>query len=277
MPRFAANVSLLYTEYPFLDRFAAAAQDGFAAVECLFPYAYAPADVAARLQAQGLQQVLMNAPPGDWDAGERGIACLPGREAEFRAGFARALEYAQVLQCSRIHVLAGVLPPQADLAAVRAAYLANLAWAADQAARAGQRVLIEPINTRDFPGYFLQRQDQAHAIVQAVAAPNLQVQFDLYHCQIMEGDVASKIRAYLPSGRVGHVQIAGVPGRHEPDVGELNYPYLFGVLDEVSTQCGWDGWVGCEYRPQRGAVPGGTRSGLGWLRGHGQPVPKIGG
>ncbi|MDH4449397.1 MAG: hydroxypyruvate isomerase family protein [Rhodoferax sp.] len=277
MPRFAANVSLLYTEYPFLDRFAAAAQDGFAAVECLFPYAYAPADVAARLQAHGLQQVLMNAPPGDWDAGERGIACLPGREAEFRAGFARALEYAQALQCSRIHVLAGVLPPQADLAAVRAAYLANLAWAADQAARAGQRVLIEPINTRDFPGYFLQRQDQAHAIVQAVAAPNLQVQFDLYHCQIMEGDVASKIRAYLPTGRVGHVQMAGVPGRHEPNVGELNYPYLFGVLDEVSTQCGWDGWVGCEYRPQRGAVPGGTRNGLGWLRGHGQPVPKIGG
>nr|WP_315463184.1 2-oxo-tetronate isomerase [uncultured Rhodoferax sp.] len=265
MPRFAANLSLLYNEHPFLDRFAAAAHDGFTAVEFLFPYAFAPADIAAQLHAHGLQQVLMNAPPGDWDAGERGIACLPGREAEFRSGFARALDYAGVLECPRIHVLAGLVPQGADPAALEAVYCANLAWAAGQAAATGRQVLIEPINTRDFPGYLLQRQDQAHAIVQAVGAPNLKVQFDLYHCQIMEGDVATKIRHYLPTGRVGHIQIAGVPGRHEPDVGELNYPYLLGVIDEVSAACGWEGWVGCEYRPRRGVVPGATRDGLGWL------------
>jgi len=266
MPRFAANLSLLYNEHPFLDRFAAAAQDGFKGVEFLFPYAFAAADIAAQLQALGLQQVLMNAPPGDWDAGERGIACLTGREAEFRTGFASALEYARVLECPRIHVLAGLVPPGSDLAELEAVYTSNLAWAAGQAAATGKQVLIEPINTRDFPGYFLQRQEQAHALVQSVGAPNLKVQFDLYHCQIMEGDVATKIREYLPTGNVGHFQIAGVPGRHEPDVGELNYPYLLDVIDEVSAACGWDGWVGCEYRPRRGVVPGATREGLGWLQ-----------
>ena len=266
MPRFAANLSLLYNEHPFLDRFAAAAADGFKGVEFLFPYAFAVKELAARLQTHGLQQVLLNAPPGDWDAGERGIAALPGREAEFQAGFARALEYAHALDCPRIHVLAGVLPPGADPAACHATYLRNLQWAAAQAASVGRAVLVEPINTRDFPGYLLQTQAQAHAIVQAVGAPNLQVQFDLYHCQIMEGDVATKIREYLPTGRVGHFQIAGVPGRHEPDVGELNYPYLLDVIDEVSAACGWDGWVGCEYRPRRGVVPGATREGLGWLQ-----------
>lgn len=266
MPRFAANLSLLYNEHPFLDRFAAAAQDGFKGVEFLFPYAFAAADIAAQLQALGLQQVLMNAPPGDWDAGERGIACLPGREAEFRTGFSSALEYARVLECPRIHVLAGLVPPGSDLAELEAVYTSNLAWAAGQAAATGKQVLIEPINTRDFPGYFLQRQEQAHALVQSVGAPNLKVQFDLYHCQIMEGDVATKIREYLPTGNVGHFQIAGVPGRHEPDVGELNYPYLLDVIDEVSAACGWDGWVGCEYRPRRGVVPGATREGLGWLQ-----------
>jgi hydroxypyruvate isomerase len=266
MPRFAANLSLLYNEHPFLDRFGAAAQDGFQGVEFLFPYAFAAADIAAQLQAHGLQQVLMNAPPGDWDAGERGIACLPGREAEFCTGFASALEYARVLDCPRIHVLAGLVPPGADPVELEAVYTSNLLWAAGQAAAAGKQVLIEPINTRDFPGYFLQRQEQAHAIVQAVGAPNLKVQFDLYHCQIMEGDVAIKIRHYLPTGNVGHFQIAGVPGRHEPDVGELNYPYLLDVIDEVSAACGWDGWVGCEYRPRRGVEPGATREGLGWLQ-----------
>lgn len=266
MPRFAANLSLLYNEHPFLDRFAAAAADGFTGVEFLFPYAFAVKELAARLRTHGLQQVLLNAPPGDWDAGERGIAALPGREAEFQAGFARALDYAHALDCPRIHVLAGVLPPGADPAACHATYLRNLQWAAAQAASAGRAVLVEPINTRDFPGYLLQTQAQAHAIVQAVGAPNLQVQFDLYHCQIMEGDVATKIREYLPTGRVGHFQIAGVPGRHEPDVGELNYPYLLDVIDEVSAACGWDGWVGCEYRPRRGVVPGATHEGLGWLQ-----------
>jgi hydroxypyruvate isomerase len=265
MPRFAANISLLYTEHPFLDRFAAAARDGFRGVECLFPYAFEATALAARLNEHGLEQVLLNAPPGNWDAGERGIACLPGREAEFRDGFARALDYAAALQCPRIHVLAGLVPAGATTGALSDTYIANLAWAAAQAAAAGRQVLIEPINTRDFPEYLLQHQAQAHGIVQAVGAPNLKVQFDLYHCQIMEGDLATKIREYLPTGRVAHMQIAGVPGRHEPDVGELHYPYLLGVIDEVAAQCGWDGWIGCEYRPARGAAPGATRDGLGWL------------
>ena len=145
------------------------------------------------------------------------------------------------------------------------AYIANLRWAAAEAAKHGRDVLIEPINPRDIPGFFLNRQDQAHAIVAEVGAPNLKVQMDLYHCQIVEGDVAIKIRQYLPTGRVGHFQIAGVPERHEPDIGEVNYPYLFGVIDEVAAQCGWDGWIGCEYKPKRGGQPGGTSAGLGWF------------
>ncbi len=265
MPRFAANISLLYNEHAFLDRFAAAASDGFQAVECLFPYAFAVQDLTQRLHDNGLQQVLINAPPGNWEAGERGIACLPGRETEFRDGFARALDFASALDCPRIHVLAGLAPAGAEHSALQATYEANLAWAAEQAARHGRDVLVEPINTRDFPGYLLNHQDEAHCMVQRIAAPNLKVQFDLYHCQVMEGDVASKIRQYLPTGRVGHFQIAGVPERHEPDVGELHYPYLFGVMDEVAAQCGWVGWVGCEYRPRRGANRGATSQGLGWM------------
>jgi hydroxypyruvate isomerase len=266
MPRFAANLSMLYNEHAFLDRFGAAAADGFAGVEYLFPYAIAAGDIQARLQAHGLSQVLFNAPPGDWDAGERGLACLPGREAEFRSGFARALDYAAVLGCPRIHVMAGLAPAGVERARLQATYEANLAWAAEQAAGDGRAVLIEPINPRDMPGYFLNHQAEAHRIVSQIGAPNLQVQFDLYHAQIVEGDLAMKIRQWLPTGRVGHFQIAGVPQRHEPDLGELNYPYLFGVIDEVSAQCGWQGWIGCEYRPARGAVPGGTSDGLGWLR-----------
>ncbi|XXQ52604.1 2-oxo-tetronate isomerase [Xenophilus aerolatus] len=266
MPRFAANLSMLYTELPFLDRFAAAAADGFEAVEYLFPYEHAPADLAARLRDQGLQQVLFNTPPGDWAAGERGLACLPGREADFRGAVAKALDYAQALDCPRIHLMAGLVPEGRTRDELRPLYIDNLRCAAELAAQAGREVLIEPINTRDIPGFFLNRQDEAHAIVQAVGAPNLKVQMDLYHCQIVEGDVATKIRQYLTTGRVGHFQIAGVPGRHEPDVGELHYPYLFDVIDEVAAQCGWQGWVGCEYRPARGAVPGGTSDGLGWMR-----------
>ena len=266
MPRFAANLSMLYNEQAFLDRFAAAAADGFQAVEFLFPYAFEAQALARRLADHGLQQVLFNAPPGDFDAGERGLACLPGREAEFRSGFEQALAYAHALGCPRLHVMAGLAPPGVERARLQATYEANLAWAVGQAAAVGRQVLIEPINSRDIPGYFLNRQDQAHRIVQAIAAPNLQVQMDLYHCQIVEGDVAMKLRHYLPSGRVGHLQIAGVPERQEPDIGELNYPYLFQVIDEVSAACGWDGWIGCEYRPARGAVAGGTRAGLGWLR-----------
>lgn len=262
MPRFAANLSMLYNDVDFLDRFAAAARDGFQAVEYLFPYAYAPGQLAAELARHGLQQVLFNAPPGDWDAGERGIACLPGREAEFREGIDRAIAYAQALACPRIHVMAGLVPQRADAAAVRAAYVANVRHAAAQAAPHGIRILLEPINGRDMPGFFLSRQDQAHALVGEIGAANVQVQMDLYHCQIVEGDLASKVRHYLPTGRVGHLQIAGVPERHEPDLGEVNYPYLFKLLDEL----GYDGWIGCEYKPARGAAPHATRDGLGWLQ-----------
>lgn len=266
MPRFAANLTLLYNEYPFLDRFGAAAADGFLGVEYLFPYAYRAADLAQRLRAHQLQQVLFNAPAGDWDASERGLACLPGREAEFRDGFARALDYAQALDCPRIHVMAGIAPPGSEHEALVATYRNNLAWAATLARAHGCDVLIEPINLRDMPGYFLNRQDVAHAVVQDIGATNLKVQFDLYHCQVMEGDLANKIRAYLPTGRVGHMQIAGVPERHEPSVGELNYRYLFDVIDEVSARCDWQGWVGCEYRPRLGAVAGGTSSALAWMK-----------
>ncbi|AMO23192.1 hydroxypyruvate isomerase family protein [Ramlibacter solisilvae] len=265
MPRFAANLSMLYPELDFLDRFEAAARDGFAAVEYLFPYAYEPRELAARLAAHGLQQVLFNAPPGNWDGGEKGLACLPGREPEFRAAIGSALRYAEALGCPRVHVMAGLLPQGLDRAAVQPTYVANLRWAAAEAARQNVALMIEPINTRDIPGFFLNRQDQAHQLLAQVGAPNVKVQMDLYHCQIVEGDVAMKIRHYLPTGRVGHLQIAGVPERHEPDIGELNYAYLFGVIDEVSAQCGWDGWIGCEYRPARGALAGGTSAGLGWL------------
>ena len=276
MPKFAANLSMMYTELPFLDRFEAAAQDGFTAVEYLFPYAFSPAELTTRLQGNGLQQVLFNAPPGGTDAasithawdtsGDRGTACIPGREAEFQAGVLLALDYAQALDCPRIHVMAGLIPPGLQREDVQATYIANLRWAAAQAAKHGRDVLMEPINTRDIPRFFLNRQDHAHEIIAGVSAANLKVQMDLYHCQIVEGDVAMKIRKYLPMGAVGHFQIAGVPERHEPDVGELNYAYLFSVIDEVSAQCGWNGWVGCEYRPKKGGQPGGTSAGLGWLR-----------
>ncbi len=264
MPRFAANLSMLYPEHDFLDRFAAAAADGFEAVEYLFPYAYEPAVLAQRLHDHGLRQVLFNAPPGDWDAGERGTACLPGREDEFRRGFEQALRYAEALDCPNVHVMAGLAPDGSDRARLQGTYEANLAWAA--AAASARDVLIEPINPRDIPRFFLNRQDEAHRVVEAIGAANLKVQMDLYHCQIVEGDVAMKIRKYLPTGRVGHLQIAGVPERHEPDVGELNHDYLFDVIDEVSAACGWSGWIGCEYRPRRGAQVGGTSEGLGWLR-----------
>lgn len=255
MPRFAANLTLLYTERPFLDRTKAAARDGFEAVECQFPYEHPAAEFAARLADAGLPLVLMNAPPGDWAAGERGLAALPGRESEFRRSIDAALAYAQTVRCPRVHVLAGRLPGGSERAALQPTFVDNLAWAARQAAGSGIELLIEPINLRDMPGYFLNRQDHAHEIVQLVGAPNLKVQMDLYHCQVVEGDVAMKLRHHLPSGRVGHLQIAGVPERQEPDVGELNVPYLLGVIDEL----GYEGWVGCEYWPR-----GDTSAGLGW-------------
>ncbi|MGW6145170.1 2-oxo-tetronate isomerase [Streptomyces sp. NPDC055140] len=255
MPRFAANLSTLYPEHDFPDRFAAAAADGFEAVEYLFPYAYEATELRRRLDTHGLQQVLFNAPPGNWDAGERGIAALPGREAQVRDGVDRALEYAAALDCPRVHMMAGLVPPGADPAPYRATYLSNLAYAAEQAAAVGVDILIEPINGRDMPGYFLHRQADAHTVVKEVGAPNLKVQLDLYHCQIVEGDLTATLRRDLPTGRVAHLQIAGVPDRHEPDAGELNLGHLMSVVDEL----GFDGWIGCEYFPKAG-----TSEGLGW-------------
>lgn len=271
MPRFAANLSFLYNELPFLERFAAAAEDGFAGVEFLFPYAWEVEAIGQALRQAGLQQVLLNAPPagleresmaGAWDRGERGTACLPGCEDEFRVGILEALRYARELQCPRIHVMAGLVPQGADPATLHATYIDNLRWAAGQAAPQGCTLLVEPINPRDMPGYFLRHQAQAHAVVAEVGAENLKVQMDLYHCQVTEGDVASKLRQYLPTGAVGHIQIASVPERQEPDGGELNYGYLLALLDEL----GYDGWVGCEYRPRGGAEPGTTSAGLRWRK-----------
>jgi 2-dehydrotetronate isomerase len=257
MPRFAANLSMMYVELPFLERFGAAARDGFTAVEYLFPYEWPAATLAAQLKEHGLQQVLFNAWPGDFAQGERGIAALPGREDEFRRGFERALEYAAALACPRVHAMAGLVRTGATREAMGAVYLKNLEWAAARAADASLDVLIEPINSRDIPGYFLNRQDEAHAVLAEIGSPRLKVQMDLYHCQIVEGDVAMKLRRYLPGGRVGHLQIAGVPERHEPDRGELDYGYLFEVIDELR----YSGWIGCEYRPAAG-----TTRGLGWLQ-----------
>ena len=270
MPQFAANLSWLYTDLPFTERFAAAACDGFKAVEILSPYSWPATQLKALLTAHELELVLINAPPGGTDAAsierawagpQKGTACLPGHKAEFRAGLTLALEYASALACPRIHVMAGVLPQGVEREAVQATYVSNRRWAASQAARVNVDVLIEPINTRDIPGYFLNRQDHAHEIIRQVDAPQLKVQMDLYHCQIVEGDLAMKLRHYLPTGKVGHIQIAGAPGRHEPDNGEINCPYLFALLDEL----GYSGWVGCEYRPALGQQPGATSAGLGWL------------
>jgi hydroxypyruvate isomerase len=285
--QFAANLSMLYPEREFLDRFQAAAHDGFKAVEFMFAYDWPAQDIAQAAQDAGVEVVLLNAPPGGqnqrsisqaWGHGLRGTACLPGHEAEFQNGVLLALEYAQALNCPRVHVLAGVVPLEHQVPSalplalqtshayastpgpLRDTYLRNLRWAAEQAAAAGKTILIEPINGRDIPHYFLNKQEDAHAIVQDVGAANLQVQFDLYHCQIVEGDVLNKLRHYLPTGRVGHVQIAGVPLRHEPDISELHYPSVFDCLNELQ----WQGWIGCEYRPSRGTTPGGTTAGLGW-------------
>jgi 2-dehydrotetronate isomerase len=272
----AANLSMLYPEHAFLDRFGAAAADGFAAVEYLFPYAHEPDVLAGALKQHGLVQALFNAPPGGlnasdaqaaWELGDRGTASVPGRQSECQAGVALALRYAAALGNTRVHVMAGLLPAGASADTVarhHATYVSNLRAACAMAAPHGVTVLIEPINTRDMPGYFLNRQRQAHDIAAEVGANNLAVQLDLYHCQIMEGDLIRTIERDLPTGRVGHVQIAGVPDRHEPDGGEINYPAVLAALDRVAADCGWHGYVGCEYRPARGAVPGGTTAGLAW-------------
>lgn len=257
MPRFAANLSLLYQELPLLSRFAAAAQDGFRGVEILFPYEHSTKELADALRTNNLQMVLLNAPPGNWAVGERGIACIAGSETEFQSGIAKAVQYAKELACPRIHVVAGLLPASQSRETGKTVYESNLRFAANEAAKHGIDVTIEPINTRDMPGFFLNRQDEAHGYVEDLKLPNLKVQMDLYHCQIVEGDLATKLKKYLPTGRVGHMQIAGVPERHEPDIGEINYEYLFRLIDEL----GYTGWLGCEYFPSRG-----TSEGLGWLR-----------
>ncbi|AIO69195.1 2-oxo-tetronate isomerase [Burkholderia oklahomensis] len=254
MPRFAANLTMMYNEHAFLDRFAAAARDGFKAVEYLFPYDFPAAELKARLDAHGLVQALFNAPPGDWAAGERGIASLPGREDEFRRAIDTALDYARVIGNGKIHVMAGLIAPTQDRAKHRDTYLRNLAHAAEAARAENVAIVIEPINPRDMPSFFLNRQGDAQAICREVGAPNLKVQFDCYHCQIVEGDLATKLERDIAG--IGHIQIAGVPERHEPDVGEINYPYLFELIDAL----GYDGWIGCEYRPKAG-----TSEGLGWL------------
>ncbi|MBS1136237.1 MAG: hydroxypyruvate isomerase [Proteobacteria bacterium] len=259
MPRFAANLSMMYTDMPFLDRFAVAAADGFRGVEYLFPYDYPAQTIAALLRQHGLTQVLFNLYAGDFAGGERGLAALPGREDEFAASIDQAIAYARVLNCRRVHAMAGVAREGMDPAAMRATYLANLQKAATRFAEHDVMLLIEPVNARDMPGYFLNRQDEAHAIAAEVGAPNLAVQMDFYHAQIVEGDLARKFEHY--QDRIGHVQIASVPERNEPDTGEVNYPYLFDLLDHV----GYNGWVGCEYRPAR-TGPGGTSAGLGWFK-----------
>ncbi len=258
MPKFAANLSFIFQEVGFLDRFAAAAECGFKAVEYLGAYDHPPETVAAQLEKHRLTQALFNMPPGDWAAGERGTAALPGREAEFRAGVETALTYAKATRCRLLHAMAGLVPAGHDRAAAERTYVENLRWAAQRAASEGVRVIIEPINTRDIPGYFLNTTSQAIGIIERVGHPNLQLQLDLYHVQIMEGDLAHHIRAL--AGRYPHIQIAGNPGRNEPDVGEINYPFLFDLLDEI----GYEGWIGCEYRPKAE-----TRAGLGWAARYG--------
>ncbi len=258
MPRLAANLSMMFNEVPFLDRFAAAARAGFKAVEFLFPYDHPAAEIRARLTGEGLAQALFNAPPGDWAGGERGLAALPGRQREFRDAMHRALEYAAALDCPLVHVMAGI--PPAGTAPVTAAslYAANLAWACDQAHAAGRRLVIEPINHRDMPGYHLHTVEQGAAVIAAIGAERLGLQFDIYHCQVSQGDVTKRLAALMPV--VGHIQIADVPDRHEPGTGELNWSWLLRQIDTL----GYTGWVGCEYRPA-----GDTVAGLGWRAAYG--------
>lgn len=256
MPKFAANLSMMFNEHAFLERFAAASAAGFNAVEFLFPYAHTPEEIAAGLKDNGLTQALFNLSPGDWEAGERGLACLPGREDEFKAAVEQAIPYAQATGVKHVHMMAG-LPGDVEPAKALACYQSNLQFAAQRLAEFGLDVLIEPINQRDMPGYFLSSTDTAVALIQELAQPNIRLQFDIYHHQITHGDVTRSLEQYF--AHIGHIQIAGVPERHEPDAAnELNYPAIFQRLDAL----GYDGWIGCEYRPR-----GVTEAGLGWLDG----------
>ena len=256
MPKFAANLSMLFTELPFLDRFEAARAAGFSAVEYLFPYDFPERELAARLRANRLKQVLHNLPAGDWAAGERGIACNPARVEEFRAGVERAIAYAHALDCPQVNCLAGKLPPGVSREQARATLVANLEYAARTLGAAGIRLLLEPINTYDIAGFFVSRTDQAIALIEEVASDNLFLQYDIYHAQRMEGELAANLQRYL--ARIGHVQVADNPGRNEPGTGEINYPFIFDLLDRE----GYEGWVGLEYKPKAA-----TSAGLGWLPG----------
>ena len=256
MPRLAANLSMLFTELPFLERFAAARAAGFTAVEYLFPYEFPKEELAARLRAHGLKQVLHNLPAGDWTAGERGIACHPGRVDEFRAGVDRAILYAHALDCGQLNCLAGKVPGGVTREQAHATFAANLKYAAATLRPEGIRLLIEPINSWDIPGFFLTRTEQAIAILEEVASDNLYLQYDVYHAQRMEGELAATLQRYLP--QIAHIQVADNPGRNEPGTGEINYGFLFRQLDAL----GWRGYVGCEYRPRTT-----TLEGLDWITG----------
>lgn len=255
MPKFNANLTMLFNEVPFLDRFQAAAGAGFKGVEFLFPYAFDKDAIAERLDQHGLVQVLHNLPAGDWDAGERGIACHPDRVGEFRDGVGRAIEYATALGCKQLNCLAGIAPAGVDAEKVHATFVANLRFAAARLEEAGIRLLVEPINTFDIPGFHLNRTAQAIALIEEVGSPNLWLQHDVYHMQRMEGELANTIARHLP--RIAHMQIADTPGRHEPGTGEINYPFVLRHLDAI----GYQGWVGCEYHPL-----GDTQAGLVWLK-----------
>lgn len=256
MIQLAANISTLFTELPFLDRIDAAARAGFRAIECQFPYVVEPAEISRRLTANGLQWALFNAPPGRWEAGERGIASLPGRQEEFDAGISRAMEYIAAGGCRRVHVMAGLLPPGTDRSRHLDEYIGNIARAAERLAEVDATVLIEPINTRvDVPGYLLDSTRLALECIQAADRPNIRLQYDVYHMQIMEGDLMRSIGRLLPW--IGHIQIADNPGRHEPGTGEIAFERLLRHIDAV----GYEGYIGCEYLPAAG-----TEAGLGWAR-----------
>lgn len=255
MPRFCANLTLLFTERPFLERFAAAAAAGFHAVEFQFPYAFSARDIARAAEEAGVEVVLFNLHAGHWEAGERGIACHPGREAEFRLALQRAIGYALELDCPRLNCLAGPVPTGVSREAARHTLVANLRHAGAELAAAGLTLMLEPINSRDIPGFLVDRPSLALDIMAEVGVPNLQLQYDVYHAQVMEGDLARSLEANL--SHIGHIQIADNPGRHEPGTGEINYPFLFRHLDAI----GYPGWVGCEYFPATT-----TERGLGWLK-----------
>ena len=255
MPRFAANLTMLFNELPFMERFEAAAEAGFKGVEYLFPYAFDKNALAERLDRHGLTQVLHNLPAGNWEGGERGIACHPDRIGEFQDGVGRAIEYASALGCRQVNCLAGIAPAGVAEDTVRATFIDNLAFAAGKLKEAGIRLLVEPINTYDIPGFYLSRTAQAIDIIDAVGSDNLFVQYDIYHAQRMEGELANTISKYLP--RIAHIQLADNPGRNEPGTGEINYPWLFRHIDKA----GYQGWIGCEYKPAAG-----TREGLGWIK-----------